>query len=108
VTRHSRVVCYDYDELSLLTDFRFRPLPDAVLDEDEYEDGAWFGVGPRDVFPQEFARFLGLPPPLREVLDREHPELYDVDFWQRTQAGVRSGQIIDIYPYASARRLLGA
>ncbi|HVD00580.1 MAG TPA: bifunctional isocitrate dehydrogenase kinase/phosphatase, partial [Candidatus Dormibacteraeota bacterium] len=27
VTRHGRVICYDYDELSLLTDFTFREMP---------------------------------------------------------------------------------
>ncbi|HKF76968.1 MAG TPA: bifunctional isocitrate dehydrogenase kinase/phosphatase [Candidatus Dormibacteraeota bacterium] len=105
VTRHGRVVCYDYDELSLLTDFSFRRLPAASRDEDEYADEAWFGVGPRDVFPEEFARFLSLPPPLREALDSTHGELYDVDFWQRMQDRVRSGDVVDIFPYGPSRRL---
>jgi isocitrate dehydrogenase kinase/phosphatase len=105
VTRHSRVVCYDYDELGLLTDFNFRELPAAVLDEDEYGDEAWFGVGPRDVFPQEFKRFLMLSETLRETLDRAHGELYGVPFWQEMQSQVRSGEILDIFPYEASRRL---
>ena len=105
VTRHGRVVCYDYDELGLVTDFTFRPMPLATTDEDEYADEAWFGVGPRDVFPAEFSRFLGLPQPLREALERSHGELYQVEFWQEMQARVASGEVIDIFPYHPSRRL---
>jgi isocitrate dehydrogenase kinase/phosphatase len=105
VTRHSRVVCYDYDELGLLTDFSFRELPAAPLDEDEYADEAWFGAGPRDVFPQEFRRFLALPQSLRETLERAHGDLYGVPFWRRMQAQVSGGEILDIFPYNGSRRL---
>jgi len=105
VTRHGRVVCYDYDELGLLTDFTFRALPAAQAPEDELADEAWFGVGPRDAFPEEFRRFIGLPPALLEVLDRHHPDLYEVAFWQGMQDRVRQGEIIDIFPYPASRRL---
>jgi isocitrate dehydrogenase kinase/phosphatase len=105
VTRHSRVVCYDYDELGLLVDFNFRSLPAPQLDEDEYGDEAWFGAGPRDVFPEEFQRFLALPLALRETLDRRHGELYGVRFWQDMQAQVGSGEVLDIFPYEQSRRL---
>jgi isocitrate dehydrogenase kinase/phosphatase len=105
LTRHARVVCYDYDELGLLTDFYFRELPQARDDTDDLSDEAWFGVGPRDVFPVELARFLTLPPELRSVLDERHGDLYALDFWRGVQARVREGEIIDIYPYPDARRL---
>ena len=105
VTRHGRVVCYDYDELSLLTDFCFRDLPVARDDHDEYADEAWFGVGPRDVFPEEFSRFLTLPPALRTVLEQSHPQLFEPGFWQEMQARVSSGEIVDIFPYHPSRRL---
>ncbi|HEY1330913.1 MAG TPA: bifunctional isocitrate dehydrogenase kinase/phosphatase [Actinomycetota bacterium] len=105
LTRHGRVVCYDYDELSLLTDFCFRARPEATNDDDELVDEGWFGAGPRDVFPEEFATFLGLPPDLRDVLQDRHAELFDPQFWTQVQHRVRSGEIVDIYPYAPARRL---
>ncbi|HEX6548771.1 MAG TPA: bifunctional isocitrate dehydrogenase kinase/phosphatase [Candidatus Dormibacteraeota bacterium] len=105
LTRHLRVVCYDYDELGLLTDFSFRELPEASSEEDAFGEEAWFGVGPRDVFPAELARFLTLPPGLRAVLDQRHPDLYEVEFWRDLQDRVRTGEIIDIYPYSAARRL---
>ncbi|MBJ7603552.1 MAG: bifunctional isocitrate dehydrogenase kinase/phosphatase [Candidatus Dormibacteraeota bacterium] len=105
LTRHSRVVCYDYDELGLLSEFTFRPLPAAVDDQDELADEAWFGIGPRDLFPEEFGRFLGLTPEQRKALEVLHRNLYDVTFWQSTQALVRSAEIIDIFPYPASRRL---
>ena len=104
VTRHGRVACYDYDELSLLTDFTFREMPDGS-DEDEYSDEAWFGVGPRDVFPVELSRFLGLSSDLYELLGRSHGDLYRAAFWNDVQARVREGEIIDIFPYPESRRL---
>jgi isocitrate dehydrogenase kinase/phosphatase len=105
VTRHGRVVCYDYDELGLLTDFVFRRMPPPSAEDDDLGDEAWFGVGPRDVFPEELRRFIGLPPALLKVLDEEHSDLYTVEFWQQMQARVERGDIIDIFPYPPSRRL---
>src|SRR6266498_1919111 len=105
VTRHGRVVCYDYDELSLLTNFRFRTLPVSRTYEDELAEEAWVGAGPRDAFPEEFPNFISLPPRLREVLEREHGDLYDPRFWTQMQDRVQSGEIVDIFPYHPSRRL---
>lgn len=105
VTRHSRVVCYDYDELSFLTDFTFRAIPPSRYDEDDYAEETWFGVGARDVFPIEIRRFIGLPADLLAVLDKAHSDLYEVDFWREMQARVTSGEILDIFPYQPSRRL---
>jgi isocitrate dehydrogenase kinase/phosphatase len=105
VTRHGRVVCYDYDELGLLTDFVFREMPESGDPQDDLGEDAWFGVGPRDLFPEEFRRFIGLAPELLAHLDEEHSELYDPRFWQGMQNRVESGEIIDIFPYVPARRL---
>jgi isocitrate dehydrogenase kinase/phosphatase len=104
-TRHSRVVCYDYDELSFLTDFTFRELPPPRFDEDELSDESWFGVGLRDLFPGEFRRFIGLPDHLLEVLDRSHGEIFDVAYWHDVQMRVTRGEIIDLFPYHPSRRL---
>lgn len=105
VTRHARVVSYDYDELSFLTDFTFRDLPVASFDEDELSDESWFGVGPRDLFPEEFRRFIGLPDHLLEVLTGNHSELFDVAYWHEMQRRVSSGEIIDLFPYRPSLRL---
>src|SRR5262249_9453875 len=59
ITRGGRVVFYDYDEICLLTDVAFRELPEAR--DDDRAGEASFYVGPRDVFPEEFIHFFGLP-----------------------------------------------
>src|SRR4029079_10350651 len=90
VTRHGRLVCYDYDELSLLTDLSFRSMPDSPSYDDEFSDEPWFGVGQLDVFPEEFPRFMSLPQPLRGVFEDRHRDLYDLSFWLEMQRRVRS------------------
>ena len=42
---------------------------------------------------------------LREVLEREHGDLYDPRFWMQMQDRVQSGEIVDIFPYHPSRRL---
>jgi len=105
VTRHRRVVFYDYDELCPLTDCHFRKLPPPRTTEDELESDPWFFVDENDVFPEEFPRFLGLTPDLQKVFMEHHADLFDVEFWQRAQAAIRSGEIISVLPYLPQYRL---
>jgi len=106
VTRHRRVVFYDYDELCPLTDCHFRKLPPPRTTEDEFESDPWFFVDENDVFPEEFPRFLGLTPDLQKVFMKHHSDLFDVEFWQRAQAAIRRGEIISVLPYLPQHRLL--
>ena len=85
VTRHGRVIFYDYDEVSLLGDCEFRELPTARTDEEESEAEPWFYVGPRDVFPEQWLPFLALPPALREVFLARHAELLTAGWWRARQ-----------------------
>ena len=105
VTRHGRVVFYDYDEISPLTDVVFREIPPAQNEEDEYADGAWFGVGPHDVFPEEHRRFLGMAPELANTLIDTHGDLFDVGSWREVQTRISSGELIEILPYSTIARL---
>jgi isocitrate dehydrogenase kinase/phosphatase len=107
VTRHGRVVFYDYDELCPLTDCSFRTFPAARDDLDEMAPEPWFSVGESDVFPAEFGTFLGLDGALREVFLDHHADLLEVEFWRLMQERNRSGEIIDFYPYTERRRLRG-
>ncbi len=75
VTRHGRVVFYDYDELCLLTDCNFRKMPEASSYEDEVADQPWFSVAENDIFPEEFRKFLWFPGPLRKVMEEHHRRL---------------------------------
>jgi isocitrate dehydrogenase kinase/phosphatase len=105
VTRHGRVVFYDYDELCPLTSCNIRKLPEPAAYEDEMASEPWFYVDINDVFPQEFRNFLGLPDPLREVFLQHHADLFEVDFWLRAQQAIRAGNLPHIYPYAPSCRI---
>jgi isocitrate dehydrogenase kinase/phosphatase len=102
LTRHGRAIFYDYDELCLVTDCRFRELPDS----DETTPGldAYY-VGPHDVFPEQFPRFLGIEAGLRDALIRAHGEIFDVRWWTRLQQQLRAGETLDVPPYPEALRL---
>ena len=105
VTRHGRVVFYDYDELMLLTDCRFRRVPPARTHEDELSAAPWFTVEDRDVFPEEFGNFLGFHGRLREAFIPCHADLLDAAFWRGYQERHRAGEVIHFFPYSHERRL---
>ncbi len=105
VTRHGRVVFYDYDELRLLTDCTFSAMPIARDEMEEFAGEAWYYVAENEVFPEEFRTFLGLTAELREAFSAQHADLFEVDFWRATQARLAAGEVIDIVPYAADKRL---
>jgi isocitrate dehydrogenase kinase/phosphatase len=105
VTRHGRLIFYDYDELCLLTDCNFRTLPTPKTDLEEVSGEPWFYVGERDIFPEEFRSFLGLRRELLQTFLAYHGELLQVDFWHRMQSLHHRGEVVDIYPYKQSRRL---
>jgi isocitrate dehydrogenase kinase/phosphatase len=105
VTRLGRVVFYDYDELSRLTDLRFRELPPPRDPEEEMAGEPWFYVDEHDVFPEEILGFLGLAPELREAFLAAHAELLGVGFWTGMQRRHLAGEVLDLFPYPNGRRL---
>jgi isocitrate dehydrogenase kinase/phosphatase len=105
VSRHGRVIFYDYDELSTITDCHFRRMPDARSDTDELSAEPWYSVAEHDVFPEEFLPFLVPDGPLREAFLSAHGDLLDVRWWQRVQERLREGELFDFYPYRAGRRL---
>ncbi len=82
VTRHGRVIFYDYDELCALGDCVFRDMPAARTYEEETSAEPWFHVGANDVFPEEWLRFLSIPPDLLPPFLERHGELLTADWWQ--------------------------
>ncbi len=104
LTRHGRVVFYDYDELMRLTECVFRELRELEFG-DELAETPLQGVGPNDLFPEEFQSFLGLPGRLRDVFHAHHGDLFDIQFWKDTQRRIDSGEIIEVLPYAEEERL---
>ena len=109
VTRHGRVVFYDYDELSRLEECTFRPMPIPPDPESELAAEPWFSVGPGDVFPSEFANFLGVVGDARHAFEESHADLFDFRWWREVQQRVAAGELIEIYPYEGRARVsLGA
>ncbi|HQY91425.1 bifunctional isocitrate dehydrogenase kinase/phosphatase [Caldilinea sp.] len=108
VTRHGRVVFYDYDELCLLADCNFRIMPEARTYEDELSDQPWFAVAENDIFPEEFRKFLWFPAPLRQVMEAHHSQLFTVEFWRGLQERTGAGEILDFFPYDQERRFARA
>jgi isocitrate dehydrogenase kinase/phosphatase len=105
VTRHGRVVFYDYDEISLLTACDFRTLPRSRTDEEELSPEPWFAVGEHDVFPEELASFLPLQGRLRDAFLSHHSQLFTLTFWQDVKMRISAGEVFHIFPYGQHRRL---
>ncbi len=105
VTRHGRVVFYDYDELCHITDCKFRRLPQPRSDDENYEAEPWFYVGPMDIFPEEFQTFLGLQGGMRALFLSQHEEIFDFRWWKEMQKRHQAGELMDIVSYPEARRI---
>jgi len=99
VTRHGRVVFYDYDEICFLTEVNFRRIPPPRFPEDEMSAEPWYSVAPNDVFPEEFPPFLFADIKQRQLFSRLHGNLYDADYWKQLQDAIRAGKVIDVFPY---------
>lgn len=107
VTRHGKVVFYDYDEIEYVTDCNFRRVPAARTEEEEMSGEIWYSVGPRDVFPETFAPFLLGNPMVREVFMKHHADLLDVEFWLGHKERIQAGHVHDVFPYERSRRFQG-
>ena len=104
VTRHGKVVFYDYDEIEYLTDCNFRKVPEPRNEEEEMSGEVWYTVGPKDVFPETFAPFLLGNPAVREVFMAHHADLLEAAFWQGHKEEIKAGYVHDVYPYEAQKR----
>ena len=105
VSRHGRVIFYDYDELCLVTECSFRDLPVARDDEDELRAEPWFYVGPNDVFPAQWLEFLGLKDSLREEFLLHHAEILSGNYWRRLKRSHEAEQHLEVVPYTARRAI---
>ncbi|MDI1338810.1 bifunctional isocitrate dehydrogenase kinase/phosphatase [Polaromonas sp.] len=106
ITRHGKVVFYDYDEIEYLTDCNFRKVPTPRNEEEEMSGEVWYSVGPRDVFPETFEPFLLGNAAVREVFMKHHADLLDAAFWQGHKERIAAGHVHDVFPYERERRFL--
>ena len=108
VTRHGKVVFYDYDEIEYLTDCNFRRVPAARNEEDEMSGEVWYHVGPKDVFPETFGPFLLGNPGVRNVFMKHHADLLEASFWQGHKERILAGYVHDVFPYDAGKRFVHA
>ena len=106
ITRHGKVVFYDYDEIEYITDCKFRKVPTPRNEEDEMSGEIWYSVGPKDVFPETFEPFLLGNDAVREVFMQHHADLLDATFWQSHQERIRAGHVHDVFPYEREKRFI--
>lgn len=104
VTRHGRVVFYDYDEICHITECNFRVIPAARTEEQAMASQPWYTVADNDIFPEEFRLFFSGNPKARAAFDRLHPELYEASYWQNLKDDIERGNVVDVFPYRRNRR----
>ncbi len=95
VTRHGRVVFYDYDEISYLTDVQFcdGPPPEADAPRD-----------PSNVYPTEFRGYLADSRDIPALFEARHGRLFDASYWRGVQRHIADGAFADVYPYRRRKR----
>jgi isocitrate dehydrogenase kinase/phosphatase len=104
VTRHGRVIFYDYDEIEFMTTMNFRAIPEAMTIEQEMASEPWYSVGEFDVFPEEFPSFITGNPVLKKAVMQKHGDLFRVEYWKAVQQDVQRKSYRDIFPYSSKIR----
>ena len=104
VTRTQRVVFYDYDEISYITDCNFRHIPPARNYDDEISDTPWYSIGQNDVFPESFAPFFFANPQDLALFRKDHADLLNADWWNSVKENILAGGQADVFPYPVKRR----
>ncbi|MEX2525958.1 MAG: bifunctional isocitrate dehydrogenase kinase/phosphatase [Gammaproteobacteria bacterium] len=99
VTRHRRVVFYDYDEVTRVTDCRFREFPQPQSDDELMHPETWYYVDENDIFPEEFIKFLGMDSDLRKLFIEVHGDLLSAAYWNNLKSRLQSGEVFLVVPY---------
>jgi isocitrate dehydrogenase kinase/phosphatase len=105
VTRHGRVIFYDYDEITYMNEANFRVKPEPITEEQIFAAEPWYAVDPGDVFPEELATFALANPRYRRAFLLHHADLLDAKYWQQCQQQVANGVLEDVFPYPDTLKL---
>ncbi len=104
LTQLGRIVFYDYDEITYMTECNFRKIPAPRYPEDVFSAEPWYSVGPNDVFPEEFSTFLLTNPKVRKIFMKHHKDLLDAEYWKEKQQNILNGVYEDVFPYPEQLR----
>ncbi len=105
VTRHGRVIFYDYDEITYMNEANFRVKPEPVTEEQIFAAEPWYAVDPGDVFPEELATFALANGKYRKAFMLHHSDLLDAKYWQQCQQKVAEGVFEDVFPYPDTLKI---
>jgi isocitrate dehydrogenase kinase/phosphatase len=104
VTRHNRVVFYDYDEICYITECNFRKIPPARDYDDIMSDTPWYSIEENDVFPETFGPFFFANEKDMAIFKLDHAELMTPAWWKKVKENIESGNLADVFPYRKNRR----
>lgn len=105
VTRHGRIVFYDYDEICYLQECNFRKIPPCPDWMDEAAAEPWYSISADDVFPESFEAYFFSSPEDKAIFRESHPELTTAAYWQEQQDLIKKHRRADVYPYPQSTRL---
>lgn len=106
VTRHGRVVFYDYDEIEYYTECNIRNVPTPRTEEEEMSGEIWYHVGPKDIFPSTYETFLLGDDRVRKYLMKHHHDLFTPDIWRYIQNQLKAGITPDLFSYPQELRFI--
>ena len=93
VTRHGRVVFYDYDEIMSLARCVFRELPESVRPDRGDGGRALVRSWPRRCFSRGVLEFSGGRGDLRQAFLDKHSDLFTARWWRETQRAGRGRRV---------------
>ncbi|WJG08683.1 bifunctional isocitrate dehydrogenase kinase/phosphatase [Aliiglaciecola sp. LCG003] len=102
VTRHGRVIFYDYDEICWMHQRTFRKLPQS---DDPFAIDT-LSVSPEDVFPEQFEHFIVGKRVLKDLLKELHPDLMTAEYWIAAQKRAARGEVLHFSPYSESKRFI--
>src|SRR6185295_9646735 len=88
-----------YDEIAEMLECNFRRIPPPRSAGEPH-----YAIGPHDVFPEQYVRFLVSDPRAREIFLERHADLMKPEFWAGKQERLRAGVQEDVFPYAASAR----
>ena len=106
LTRHGRVVFYDYDEIEYFTDCNIRKIPQARTEEEELSGETWYHVGPKDIFPESYGTFLLGDPRVKQYFMKHHADFFDPQTWVNFQNQLKAGRTPDHFGYPDQLRFI--
>ena len=104
VTRQKRVIFYDYDEIEFLVDMNFRKKPRPETYDQIYASEPWYEIKDKDVFPEDFKKFMIGRSDVKTYFIASNPDLFDPEAWIDIQKKILGGEVIHAFPYPENMR----